>query len=67
MSHIIFAPICERCGHEFTKFEYFLGCTLVCPECSALIDNIKIINYATLLKPNREGEWIVDYSKEEYY
>lgn len=67
MSRIIFAPICERCGHEFTNFEYSLGSILICPECNANIDDISIINYSTLLQTNKERNWVISYSKDNYY
>lgn len=68
MSRIVFVPVCENCGHEFTELEFYIGMELCCPKCGAILDNVVIAKYDTMVHmSNKSMEYVLRYSREDYY
>lgn len=68
MSRIVFVPVCENCGHEFTELEFYIGMELCCPKCGTILDNVAIAKYNTMVHmSNKSMEYVLRYSREDYY
>lgn len=68
MSRIIFAPICGECGYEFTELEFSLYTKKYCPKCGTILDSVVIPKYDTMVHMNNKSmEYVLRYSREDYY
>ena len=68
MSRIVFVPVCENCGHEFTELEFYIDMKLCCPKCGTILDNFAIAKYDTMVHmSNKSMEYVLRYSREDYY
>ena len=67
MSRIMFVPVCENCGHEFTELKIYRNFLIQCPKCGVLLKSALIPNYESLMKTDEEGIPYCYYNKEELY
>lgn len=67
MSRIIFVPVCEKCGHEFTELNFGINTRIKCPDCGEILNEVAIIKHDRMCHENKFGEYIATYSKDDYY
>lgn len=67
LSRIIFVPVCEKCGHEFTELDFTLSARIQCPRCGEILDNLVIPRYDYMCHQDKDGQYIAAYSKDDYY
>lgn len=68
MNRIIFVPICENCGHEFTNLELSANFNIQCPKCKCYISSALFPNYNYLTKADFDSIYIqFCYDKKELY
>lgn len=68
MSRIMFVPVCENCGHEFTELECSINMKINCPKCGAVLDHVEIINPNNMIHISaKHMGYVLKYSREDYY
>lgn len=68
MSRIIFVPICENCGHEFTHLNLGVNFNIKCPHCEQYISSALFPNYNYLTKTDFDSICVqFCYDKKELY
>ena len=68
MSRIIFVPICENCGYEFTNLELSANFNIQCPKCGCYINMVLFPNYNYLTKADSNSTYVqFRYDKQELY
>lgn len=68
MSRIMFVPVCENCGHEFTELEFYIGMELYCPKCGIILDNVVVARPDTMIHMgDKYTGYVLKYSREDYY
>lgn len=68
MSKIIFVPVCENCGHEFTELEFSIGMEINCPKCGMILNNIVLPIYDFMVSMNNKDiGYKFKYNKKDFY
>lgn len=68
MNRIMFVPVCEHCGYEFTELEFSMDMEINCPECGTVLNNIEIPRYDCMVyMNNKDIGYMFKYNKKDYY